>query len=74
MKLGGKNSALVLGNADLTKAVNGCLAGSFLHVSRKELSLPLRWFGAISEYQSSFSLYSRDKSVWQPDVLLFMET
>jgi len=33
MELGGKNSAIVLADADLQKAVGACIAGSFLNVS-----------------------------------------
>lgn len=32
MELGGKNSTIVLPDADLEKAMKGCLAGSFLNV------------------------------------------
>ena len=32
MELGGKNSAIVLPDADLEKAAKSCIAGSFLHV------------------------------------------
>jgi acyl-CoA reductase-like NAD-dependent aldehyde dehydrogenase len=34
MELGGKNSAVVLADADLEKAAGECLAGAFLNVSR----------------------------------------
>jgi acyl-CoA reductase-like NAD-dependent aldehyde dehydrogenase len=33
MELGGKNSAIILPDADLKKAVGACIAGSFLNVS-----------------------------------------
>lgn len=33
MELGGKNSAIVLEDADLQKAVGECIAGSFINVS-----------------------------------------
>jgi acyl-CoA reductase-like NAD-dependent aldehyde dehydrogenase len=32
MELGGKNSAIVLEDADLPKAVNECVAGAFINV------------------------------------------
>jgi acyl-CoA reductase-like NAD-dependent aldehyde dehydrogenase len=33
MELGGKNSAIVLDDADLQKAVDACVAGAFINVS-----------------------------------------
>jgi acyl-CoA reductase-like NAD-dependent aldehyde dehydrogenase len=35
MELGGKNSAIVLEDADLQKAASACVAGSFINVSAK---------------------------------------
>jgi acyl-CoA reductase-like NAD-dependent aldehyde dehydrogenase len=39
MELGGKNSAIVLEDANLAKAVEACIAGSFLSVSSQSLRI-----------------------------------
>jgi acyl-CoA reductase-like NAD-dependent aldehyde dehydrogenase len=39
MELGGKNSAIVLEDADLQKAAEACIAGSFISVSTQSLNL-----------------------------------
>ena len=41
LELGGKNSAIILPDADMQKAAQECLAGSFLNVSEKAAVHPL---------------------------------
>lgn len=54
MELGGKNSAIVLKDADLQKAVEACVAGSFVSVSTSREKRGTLTYGC-----------RRAKSAWQ---------
>jgi hypothetical protein len=60
MELGGKNSAIVLEDADLQKTVDACIAGAFINVS----------FMVLPSYFYQLTNIRRAKFACQPIVFL----